>query len=281
MTHPCDLPPTSELLSEVGQHIGTAATVQWVDVTGSTNTDVLMLLRAGVEALPPTRQCHRPIVLGSRLQTTGRGQHGRRWEASAGQAILMSIGWHCKLPFPGLGLTALTLGHAALDALQASLPNETVDHLKLKWPNDLQIDDRKLGGILVETVARGQDLLVVAGIGINLRAPEQLSAALQRPLASWCELSPSTPASDLIGRLIQQWLSAFSKLRQLKDHCDPTLPDRHRPRDALRGRPIKIVGRTDELAYLAEGIDESGHLLLRSANGASERLAQGSVQLAD
>lgn len=279
MVKPVQLPCVAALLPELREHIGAAATVNWVEVTGSTNADVLMLLREEMESQAWDTRTSRPIILGSHTQTAGRGQRGRRWEAATGQAILMSIGWHCRIPFPGLGLAALSLGHAALDAIATDLSSKNQSRLRLKWPNDLQIEDRKLGGILVETVTRGQDLMVVAGLGVNLEAPQQLSDSLQRPIASWAELEASIRPATLICRLVQHWLSAFDSLRCLKEGFDPSLPSRHAPRDSLKDRCIEVLDRPGDCTFTAKGIDGYGHLLLQNRDKKLEPLAHGSVRL--
>jgi BirA family transcriptional regulator, biotin operon repressor / biotin---[acetyl-CoA-carboxylase] ligase len=115
-----------------------------------------------------TRSIHARAVSAD-VQTAGRGQRGRRWHAQTGDALLLSVGWHFAQSQRLEGLS-LAIGVAAARATSRF----SSDRITLKWPNDLLIDDeRKLGGILVETVtnALGERIAAI-GIGINVRVPE-------------------------------------------------------------------------------------------------------------
>lgn len=138
-------------------------TIHRVETIDSTNTQLLQW--------SAMQNCHR-VALVADEQIAGRGQHGRRWHAQPGAALLCSVAWqfdrHC--PLDGL---SLAVGVMIADALIERLNDSTANRLSLKWPNDLLIDEaRKLGGILIETVAgRGGARTAVVGIGINLRTP--------------------------------------------------------------------------------------------------------------
>ena len=133
--------------------------IQCVAQTDSTNTQLLQ--RAA------RRSMHRQVLVAD-VQTAGRGQWGRQWQASAGDAVLMSVAWEFERAHRLDGLS-LAVGVAVSRALAAHLGNRA----KLKWPNDVLIDEsHKLAGILIETVlgpfsARA----AVIGIGLNLRSP--------------------------------------------------------------------------------------------------------------
>lgn len=138
------------------------------------------ILRLG--SVASTQDIARTLPVGSVVvaehQSAGRGRLDRRWDAPEGTALLASFVLH---PNPLLSLAA---GVAAAQACGPAV--------RLKWPNDLLLDDRKLGGILVE-VAGGK---AVCGIGINLtwapaggamlgRPRDQLLALLRERLAEW------------------------------------------------------------------------------------------------
>ena len=133
--------------------------IQFVTQTDSTNTQLLQ--RAA------RRSMHRQVLVAD-VQTTGRGQRGRQWQASAGDAVLMSVAWEFERTQRLDGLS-LAVGVAVRRGLAAHLG----DHAKLKWPNDLLIDESyKLAGILIETVLGPfSTRTAVIGIGLNLRSP--------------------------------------------------------------------------------------------------------------
>src|SRR5262249_33920325 len=105
-------------------------------------------------------------------QTAGRGRHGRTWSARPGAALLVSTRLRPAVPAERLHLVTLAAAVAATDAVRAA----GVD-ARVKWPNDVVVDDRKLAGILAEADGAG---VVVVGMGCNLRTdayPEELADA--------------------------------------------------------------------------------------------------------
>jgi BirA family biotin operon repressor/biotin-[acetyl-CoA-carboxylase] ligase len=133
--------------------------IQFVAQTDSTNTQLVQ--RA------TRRSMHRNVLVAD-VQTAGRGQRGRQWQANAGDAVLMSVAWEFERTQRLDGLS-LAVGVAVNRALARQLG----DRVKLKWPNDLVIDEsHKLAGILIETVLGPfSTRTAVIGIGLNLRTP--------------------------------------------------------------------------------------------------------------
>jgi BirA family transcriptional regulator, biotin operon repressor / biotin---[acetyl-CoA-carboxylase] ligase len=118
-------------------------------------------------SVPSTQDVARTLPIGSMVladhQTAGRGRHDRRWEAPPGTALLVSF-----VLAPG-HLLSLAAGIAAAEACGPQV--------RLKWPNDLLLDGRKLGGILVEV----HGTKAVLGVGINLTWAPEGAAMLGRP----------------------------------------------------------------------------------------------------
>ena len=207
--------------------------------TGSTNDRARELAAAGAP--------HGTLVTTGE-QTAGRGRQGRTWSAPAGQALLLSL--VLRDPPPLLPLRAgLAVACVAGDAA------------RVKWPNDVLLDGRKLAGILVE--ARPQDGWAVLGIGLNAAVdlaalPEEIrvrAATLDRP--------PEAVLADLLPALEAR----------LAESDEPTLAEL-RERDALLGRPIRWEGG----AGVGAGIGDDGTLLVRT-DDAVVRLAAGEVHL--
>ena len=139
-------------------------TTHHVDTIDSTNTQLLQW--------STQLNCHR-VALVADVQTAGRGQRGRQWHAAAGDALLCSVAWQFARSCPLDGLS-LAVGVMVADALDLGvLAGSERERLRLKWPNDLLIDEtHKLGGILIETVASaGGTRTAVIGIGLNLLTP--------------------------------------------------------------------------------------------------------------
>ena len=127
------------------------------DIIASTNQILWQLLDAGIEP---------PFAAIARQQTAGRGQWGRQWQSSRG-GLYLSLAFNPKIP--AVAAPHLTLCSAwgiANTLRQQQIP------VQLKWPNDLTLQGRKLGGIKIETrVQQGKIYQAVIGVGINWSNP--------------------------------------------------------------------------------------------------------------
>ena len=130
--------------------------VTFVDVTGSTNTDLML---AGKHGAP------HGYALAAKRQTAGRGRRGHTWDSTEGN-LLLSLVLRPSVTSAQLSGLAAVSGLAALHELER---HGFADEIQLKWPNDLVARGRKLGGILVES-AHDVDgnLFAVCGIGLNV-----------------------------------------------------------------------------------------------------------------
>ena len=186
------------------------------------------------------------------LQTAGRGRQGRAWAAPAGRALLLAL--IVREPDPLLSLRA---GLAAADLAGADA--------RVKWPNDVLLDGRKVAGILVE--GRPQERWAVVGVGINAAVdPADLPLDV-RDRAGTLGLAPSQlddALRDLLGAL-ERWLGEAPEavLAALRE------------RDALLGAPVAWAGGSGTGA----GITDTGALRIRHADGTESSLEAGEVHL--
>ncbi|MFN8986287.1 MAG: biotin--[acetyl-CoA-carboxylase] ligase, partial [Burkholderiales bacterium] len=148
-----------------------------VDVIDSTNTAWLNQGNSGVAA-GSTTTVPSGTCLAAELQTAGRGRRGRAWQSALGASLTFSLLWRFESGAASLGGLSLAVGLAVANALRAL----GID-AELKWPNDIVVDDQKLGGILIET--QGDMLgptVAVIGIGLNVRLPESIRLAIDQPV---------------------------------------------------------------------------------------------------
>ena len=139
--------------------------VSVLDEVGSTNTELMERARAGAPE---------GVVVVADHQSAGRGRLGRTWSAESGTALLVSILLRPPLPITEVPLVLMAAGLAACDGVEAAAGFRP----RLKWPNDLVVDDRKLAGLLTES-SGGDDPAVVLGLGLNVSAgayPPELAA---------------------------------------------------------------------------------------------------------
>ncbi|WP_404992307.1 biotin--[acetyl-CoA-carboxylase] ligase [Cupriavidus pauculus] len=246
--------------------------VEVVDETGSTNADLTQACRAATWDEDDVR------VRVAYRQTAGRGRQGRPWQGQAG--LTFSVAMPLALPPARLSGLSLAVGLAVAEALE-QCDAALGARIGLKWPNDLQIDGRKLAGILIESVPAGpQRLWAVIGIGLNLVRDARMEAALGRALAGVAEaMTPFDAQRDptrILGAVLERL--ACMRTRFVADGFAP-LAQAWSARDAYRDEPVRLLHDGAVLAEgVARGVDAEGHLLLETAAGL-ERIASGEVSL--
>jgi BirA family biotin operon repressor/biotin-[acetyl-CoA-carboxylase] ligase len=151
-----------------------------------------------------------PVLLAAELQTAGRGRHGRRWRSARGAGATFSIRRHMACEQRRLVGLSVAVGISAAHALRRL----GARGVSLKWPNDLMVRRRKLGGILIET-RPGQrpassGSVVIVGIGINCRAQPRLGARLGRGVAALDEvLRRRVSRNSVVGAVAREVIGAL------------------------------------------------------------------------
>ena len=206
-----------------------------------------------------------PGLLVAEEQTAGRGRLGRGWSSAPGRSLTFSLG----LPMAPAhwGGLSLAVGVALAEALE---PEPTTPRLLLKWPNDLWLRDaeapaggRKLGGVLIETVAVGRHRRVVVGVGLNvLPLPPDADAApaLAPGHASLHEIDAAASAPRALAAVA---LPLARALRRFEHEGFAPFAAGYAARDLLRGRAVAVQG-TAPLEGTAEGVDAQGALRVRA-----------------
>ena len=211
-------------------------------------------------------------------QTAGRGRRGRSWNVPLGGGICMSLGWR----FAGMPaeLAALTLAVGV--AVRRVLQRVAGVEVALKWPNDLVVDERKLGGILLELAAEAHgDAHVVAGIGLNVALPAELLPSLSDwprgaiDLATALGRAPP-PRAVLAGALIDELVEVFANYSR---DGFAAFRSEWRAADYLRGRRVRVDDAAAAISGTAAGIDADGALLVEMANGERRRVIAGDVSV--
>lgn len=197
-------------------------------------------------------------------QLEGRGSRGRTWHSPVG-GLWLSVVFRPPA-VEGLQVISLRVGLAVAEAIQVQVPKP----VQLKWPNDLMLQGRKLGGVLCEARWQGDALgWVAVGVGMNIRnrIPDELGAAA----VSLCELAPGISVEEIA----EPVLAALRALDLGSGRLSPWELGRFARRDWLRGRTIRepVTGKVT-------GVGEDGALLVRSGSGSHVSLRSGTVELA-
>jgi len=205
-------------------------------------------------------------------QISGRGRNNKKWVSPHGKNIYISLGWKSKLlhsQLDGLSLAVAT-------SLISSLKNYASGDLRIKWPNDLLINEKKISGILIETTDSEDSLDIVIGIGINVHMDESEGSEIDQ---SWGNLEEN-PSHKLDRNKII--VNIISKMYELfKDYPNSGFKKYHHVFETynlLKDKLCKVV--TDKETYEGKvlGVSEVGELLLEK-NGEIQHLRYGEVSI--
>jgi BirA family biotin operon repressor/biotin-[acetyl-CoA-carboxylase] ligase len=181
---------------------------------------------------------------------------GRQWQSAAGDSLTFSL----ALPLAPADWSGLSLAVGVAIAQALEPPGAgTVPRILLKWPNDLFLCDspgrgRKLGGVLIETVAVGDSRVAVVGVGINLRPIDVVAAATG--VASLAELGETGSAGAVLLRIVPALVRA---LLDFENQGFARFASRWCDLDLLAGQPVTTTS-PDLPAGRADGVDASGAL---------------------
>lgn len=195
------------------------------------------------------------------VQTAGRGRAGRSWKALPGASLCFSLG----LPVAGYQLPFLPLcvGVAVAQVLeQLGVPAQ------LKWPNDLIVAGRKLGGVLCESFQTPSGTSTVIGVGVNIHpveVPQALSGAGATSLSQWVDVATLPPVRELAEVIVQ---SILQQIDVAQAQGISTLFNAFALRDAWLGQDVSVLDEGKVLfSGQAMGIDENGAYLINTSSG--------------
>lgn len=205
-------------------------------------------------------------------QQAGRGRRGRKWFSPFGANLYLSMYWRLEQgPAAAMGLS-LVIGIVMAEVLQELGAAD----VRVKWPNDLYLQDKKLAGILVELTGKtGDAAQIVIGAGINL-AMRRVEADIVNQ--GWINLQEAGIAVDrnqLAVRLINELRAALRLFEQ--EGLSPYLT-RWKKLDNFINRPVKLIIGDKEIHGISRGIDAQGALLLEQ-DGITKPWVGGEISL--
>ncbi len=245
---------------------GPWAALEVVDTTGSTNADLLAAARAG--GIDRT-------VLVAEHQHAGRGRHAREWSSPPRAGLWFSVLLRpAGVPLDVLGWLPLLTGLAVAEAVQRVAEVAVT----LKWPNDVLIEGRKLGGILAEVAGTSPEPAVVVGLGLNvsLRAEE-----LPVPTATSLALAAAscTDRDPILRAVLRALADREARWRSLRgDPVRSELAADYRARCSTLGQEVEVaLPRDTVLRGEAVDVDDQGRLVVRETSGAEQAVSAGDV----
>jgi BirA family transcriptional regulator, biotin operon repressor / biotin---[acetyl-CoA-carboxylase] ligase len=211
-----------------------------------------------------------PLWISCRRQTAGRGRRGRAWETGEGNLAATLLTTTDRLPAEAAQVSFIA-ALAVSDFARAYLPG---DRVRVKWPNDVLVDGRKLAGVLVESgQLREGGLWLAVGVGVNLAKGPRAAEQPATSLAAETLTPPPDPrtALEALAAATADWLEVWdakgfaaiaaawtARAHGLGQVCTARLP-------------------AGDVAGVAEGLDPDGALRLRLADGTTRRITAGDV----
>ena len=227
----------------------------------STNSEAMELAQRGAED---------GTVVAAESQTAGRGRHARTWFSPPGLNLYCSIiirgQGHGLSLAEWLSWVPLTTALAVAEAVRTVAATS----LALKWPNDLLLDERKVGGILCESSLTNPDTpVVVIGIGLNVNVPPDMFPDELRTIAT--SLFESTHRLVDRNRLLAQLLLELEQsIDELGSHGQSRLLQAYQHRCTTLGRQVRVIlGADEELVGTAVAITADGTLQIRPSADAA------------
>jgi BirA family transcriptional regulator, biotin operon repressor / biotin---[acetyl-CoA-carboxylase] ligase len=203
-------------------------------------------------------------------QLKGRGRLEREWFSPLQTNIYCSLLWHFPANFSGISALSIACATIIVKALQAM---GVENNITLKWPNDVLFSGRKLAGILLENIITADKNLMIIGIGLNLRLPEEKQkewASVEEALAA--SISRNLAAGILLDNLLAG-LELF-QARGLKEF----LP-LYKKHDALYEKKISINTHHGSIKGTSYGLNEKGELIVIDVKGKEHSFCYGEVSV--
>ncbi|BCG11238.1 MULTISPECIES: bifunctional biotin--[acetyl-CoA-carboxylase] ligase/biotin operon repressor BirA [Buttiauxella] len=189
-------------------------------------------------------------------QQAGRGRRGRQWFSPFGANLYLSMYWRLEQgPAAAVGLS-LVIGIVMAEVLQEL----GAENVRVKWPNDLYLNDRKLAGILVELTGKtGDAAQIVIGAGINLAMRNVATDVINQSWINLQEAGINIDRNALAIKIIKELRKALQLFED--EGLVPFLP-RWKPLDNFINRQVKLIIGEREIHGISRGINEQGGLLL-------------------
>ncbi len=260
-------------LDGLRRHLTTEVVGHHVYIFGSVDSTNKALARVA------DRGATEGTVVLAEAQTAGRGRHGSAWFSPEATNLYVSVLFHPRIAPRELPLFAPIASLALAEAVWlAGAP------ARIKWPNDVVVGDRKLGGVLVQApVISGRLAYVILGIGVNLNVP---SAELATGLGPAAEAAASL--RDVLGREVDRNAFAASLLNRLEKWHQTFLsrgPEAvhaaWQARDVLRGHRLEARTAGEVCQGWARGIDTDGSLIIEADDGQARHILTGAVRVVD
>ena len=234
--------------------------LQILETTDSTNNVVRATIEEGAT---------QGFVCFAERQSGGRGRHGREWVSPFGRNLYMSFSWHFEEGAAALEGLSLAVGVGVARVIESF----GVKSVALKWPNDILLDQQKVGGVLLEMMGDPVgNCQVIVGVGINLGMSKDVEIGQPwADLSSHVKISRNELASALLSEL----------LPMLDGYSSAGFPHYHaqwESYDAYRDSPIKLLTPRMTVQGVGRGVSHTGAIQIE-VDGVIESYSGGEISL--
>ncbi|MCS3434588.1 bifunctional biotin--[acetyl-CoA-carboxylase] ligase/biotin operon repressor BirA [Klebsiella sp. BIGb0407] len=257
LPEPIQLIDEAFILSQIDE--GTVTVLPVIDSTNQYLLERLTKLKSGDACI-------------AEYQQAGRGRRGRQWFSPFGTNLYLSMYWRLEQgPAAAIGLS-LVIGIVIAEVLQRLGAHD----VRVKWPNDLYLNDKKLAGILVELTGKtGDAAQIVMGAGINLAMKSVVSEVVNQGWINLQQVGLNIDRNQLAISLIKELRQALIHFE--REGLTPFL-SRWQQLDNYINRPVKLIIGDREVFGIARGINEQGGLLLEQ-DGVIKAWVGGEISL--
>ena len=257
LPEPIQLLDEAFILSQISD--GTVTVLPVIDSTNQYLLERLAQLKSGDACI-------------AEYQQAGRGRRGRQWFSPFGTNLYLSMYWRLEQgPAAAIGLS-LVIGIVIAEVLQQLGAHD----VRVKWPNDLYLNDKKLAGILVELTGKtGDAAQIVMGAGINLAMKSVVSEVVNQGWINLQQVGLNIDRNKLAVSLINELRQALAHFE--REGLTPFLA-RWKKLDNYINRPVKLIIGEREVFGIARGINEQGGLLLEQ-DGVIKAWVGGEISL--
>ncbi|OGV97928.1 MAG: biotin--[acetyl-CoA-carboxylase] ligase [Nitrospinae bacterium RIFCSPLOWO2_02_39_17] len=234
--------------------------------------------------------CKEGTVIIADLQSKGRGRQGRRWESPEGVGIYLSIVLKPEKIIPQLTLVAgVSAAEAIITSCKLQVTSNVIlseaknlnreSRIFLKWPNDININGKKAGGILTEAIENGKAIIVGIGINVNTELSMFTDELKNKATSIMMETGKRVDRNLLIAELLNRfeyWYKKFN-VGQGFSLANETVIKRWKELSDTSGRRVKVNVGDSVFEGVALGLDNDGSLMIRLDDGFLKKVSAGEI----
>ena len=233
--------------------------------TGSTNNDAKRMAEEGAP--------HGTMIVAD-MQTGGRGRRGREWKSAPGESIAMTLLLRPEILPENASMLTLVGAMALTDAIDSL----TTSSCRIKWPNDIVLNEKKLCGILTEMSTEVDYIqYVVIGIGVNANQTEFPEEIREIATSIYLEEGKKINRAAIVAKYLEEFEKYYDIFQKTQDMSG--LIDQYNQILVNRDRTVRVLDPKGEFTGTALGIDERGELLVQTDDGAVVKVYAGEVSV--